>query len=93
MTDIAHAVEVARSHPAKPLVAVDNTFLGPTFQHPLEIGADLAVYSATKFLGDRATSSAASCSRATQGSWRSSGACARCSALLHRTRHGYRFAS
>jgi methionine-gamma-lyase len=51
MTDIAHAVEVARSHPAKPLVAVDNTFLGPTFQHPLEIGADLAVYSATKFLG------------------------------------------
>jgi cystathionine beta-lyase/cystathionine gamma-synthase len=51
MTDIAHAVEVARSHPAKPLVAVDNTFLGPTFQHPLEIGADLAIYSATKFLG------------------------------------------
>jgi cystathionine beta-lyase/cystathionine gamma-synthase len=51
MTDIAHAVEVARSHPAKPLVAVDNTFLGPTFQHPIEIGADLAVYSATKFLG------------------------------------------
>jgi cystathionine beta-lyase/cystathionine gamma-synthase len=51
MTDIAHAVEVARSHPAKPLVAVDNTFLGPTFQHPLEIGADLVIYSATKFLG------------------------------------------
>jgi cystathionine beta-lyase/cystathionine gamma-synthase len=51
MTDIAHAVEVARSHPAKPLVTVDNTFLGPTFQHPIEIGADLAVYSATKFLG------------------------------------------
>jgi len=51
MTDLAHAVEVARSHPAKPLVAVDNTFLGPTFQHPLEIGADLVVYSATKFLG------------------------------------------
>jgi cystathionine beta-lyase/cystathionine gamma-synthase len=51
MTDIAHAVEVARSHPARPLVVVDNTFLGPTFQHPLELGADLVVYSATKFLG------------------------------------------
>ncbi len=51
MTDIAHAVDVARAHPAKPLVAVDNTFLGPTFQHPLDIGADLAIYSATKFLG------------------------------------------
>ena len=51
MSDIAHAVELARSHPARPLVAVDNTFLGPTFQHPLELGADLAVYSATKFLG------------------------------------------
>jgi cystathionine beta-lyase/cystathionine gamma-synthase len=32
-------------------VAVDNTFLGPIFQHPLELGADLVVYSATKFLG------------------------------------------
>ena len=51
MTDIAHAVELARSHPANPLVAVDNTFLGPTFQHPLELGADLVIYSATKFLG------------------------------------------
>jgi methionine-gamma-lyase len=51
MTDIAQAVDTARSHPAQPLVAVDNTFLGPTFQHPLDIGADLAIYSATKFLG------------------------------------------
>jgi cystathionine beta-lyase/cystathionine gamma-synthase len=51
MTDIAHAVDVAASHRARPLVAVDNTFLGPTFQHPLELGADLAIYSATKFLG------------------------------------------
>ena len=51
MTDIAHAVDVARAHSSHPLVAVDNTFLGPTFQHPLDIGADLAIYSATKFLG------------------------------------------
>jgi cystathionine beta-lyase/cystathionine gamma-synthase len=29
---------------------VDNTFLGPAFQHPLHLGADLVLYSATKFL-------------------------------------------
>ncbi|MBI2962722.1 MAG: PLP-dependent transferase [Deltaproteobacteria bacterium] len=51
MSDIAHAVAVARRHPKRPRVAVDNTFLGPVFQHPLELGADLVVYSATKFLG------------------------------------------
>ena len=34
----------------RPLVMVDNTFLGPIFQHPLTLGADLAVYSATKYL-------------------------------------------
>ena len=32
-------------------VAVDNTFLGPLWQHPLEHGADLVLYSATKFIG------------------------------------------
>jgi len=30
---------------------VDNTFLGPVFQTPLKHGADLSVYSATKFIG------------------------------------------
>jgi methionine-gamma-lyase len=49
-TDIADAVRAARARPTPPLVAVDNTFLGPTFQHPLALGADLAVYSATKYL-------------------------------------------
>ena len=50
MTDIKRAVEAARRHPDTPMVVVDNTFLGPTFQHPLAIGADLVVYSATKYL-------------------------------------------
>lgn len=50
MTDIAAAAEAARAHPDRPLVAVDNTFLGPAFQHPLPLGADLSVYSATKYL-------------------------------------------
>ncbi len=50
MTDVAAAVRAARAHPDRPLVAVDNTFLGPAFQHPLALGADLVVYSATKYL-------------------------------------------
>lgn len=32
-------------------VAVDNTFLGPLWQHPLDHGADIVLYSATKFIG------------------------------------------
>jgi methionine-gamma-lyase len=50
MTDVADAVRAAAAHRDRPLVAVDNTFLGPAFQHPLALGADLAVYSATKYL-------------------------------------------
>lgn len=55
MTGIARAVETARSRTdglsgRPPLVFVDNTFLGPVFQHPLLHGADLVLYSATKYL-------------------------------------------
>jgi cystathionine beta-lyase/cystathionine gamma-synthase len=50
MTDIVAVVEAARAHPDRPLVVVDNTFLGPSFQHPLVLGADVVVYSATKYL-------------------------------------------
>jgi methionine-gamma-lyase len=50
MTDIGAVAEAARQHSNTPLVAVDNTFLGPAFQHPLQHGADLVVYSATKYL-------------------------------------------
>jgi cystathionine beta-lyase/cystathionine gamma-synthase len=51
MTDIRAACEVAAARSSPPLVMVDNTFLGPAFQHPLTRGADVALYSATKFLG------------------------------------------
>ena len=50
MTDIHRAAETARRHRARPVIMVDNTFLGPTFQHPLLLGADLVLYSATKYL-------------------------------------------
>lgn len=54
LSDIGAAREAsnARSKDGKrPLVAVDNTFLGPLFSRPLEFGADLVLYSATKFIG------------------------------------------
>lgn len=35
----------------RPPVAVDNTFLGPVFQRPLAHGADLVLYSLTKYVG------------------------------------------
>ncbi len=50
MTDIERVAESAAKHPDKPVVMVDNTFLGPTFQHPLLLGAHLVLYSATKYL-------------------------------------------
>jgi methionine-gamma-lyase len=33
------------------VVCVDNTYMGPLWQHPLKFGADLVVYSATKYIG------------------------------------------
>ncbi|HEU0138640.1 MAG TPA: PLP-dependent transferase [Bryobacteraceae bacterium] len=52
MTDIHRAVAAAagRGDGNRALVMVDNTILGPTFQHPLDLGADLSLYSATKYL-------------------------------------------
>ena len=50
MTDIERISEAAARHPDHPVVMVDNTFLGPAFQHPLQLGADMVLYSATKYL-------------------------------------------
>jgi methionine-gamma-lyase len=53
LVDIAWCAELAGRCCGErtPVVVVDNTFLGPLFQHPLEFGADLVIYSATKFIG------------------------------------------
>ncbi len=32
-------------------LAVDNTYMGPLWQHPLQLGADIVLYSATKYIG------------------------------------------
>ena len=49
VTDIAALAEIAKRHNL--LLIVDNTFLSPYFQNPLELGADIVVHSGTKFLG------------------------------------------
>lgn len=48
VADIRSLAALARAHGA--LTIVDNTFLTPVLQRPLELGADLTVYSASKYL-------------------------------------------
>jgi cystathionine gamma-lyase len=48
IVDIAAVAAVARQHGV--LLVVDNTFASPMLQRPLELGADIVVHSATKFL-------------------------------------------
>ncbi|MEO8025804.1 MAG: aminotransferase class I/II-fold pyridoxal phosphate-dependent enzyme [Bryobacteraceae bacterium] len=51
MTDIKRACDAAAARTGeRPIVMVDNTMLGPAFQFPLELGADISLYSATKYL-------------------------------------------
>ncbi len=49
VTDIRKAAEVAHANNA--WLFVDNTFLTPYFQKPLELGADIVIHSGTKYLG------------------------------------------
>ena len=47
--DIKAVCKIARKH--KIIVAVDNTFASPYLQTPLDLGADIVMHSATKYLG------------------------------------------
>ena len=49
VTDLSAMKELAQKHGL--LLIVDNTFLSPYLQNPLELGADIVVHSGTKFLG------------------------------------------
>ena len=49
VADIRALAELA--HRNRLLLIVDNTFLSPYFQNPLDLGADIVVHSGTKFLG------------------------------------------
>lgn len=49
ITDIRAVSEIAKNHNI--LTVVDNTFMTPYLQRPIELGADIVVHSATKYLG------------------------------------------
>jgi cystathionine gamma-lyase len=49
ITDLQACAQIAHQHGA--FVAVDNTFATPVFTRPLELGADIVMHSATKYLG------------------------------------------
>lgn len=49
ITDLAGIVRLAREHGL--VTMIDNTFMTPYFQRPLELGFDIVIHSATKFLG------------------------------------------
>lgn len=49
VTDIEKLGRLAKKHHL--LLIVDNTFLSPYFQNPLDLGADIVVHSGTKYLG------------------------------------------
>jgi methionine-gamma-lyase len=64
LVDIAACATTAAQHGAgddRPLVVVDNTFLGPLWQQPLRHGADLVLYSLTKYVGGHSDLIAGSC--------------------------------
>jgi cystathionine gamma-lyase len=52
ITDIRGAAKLA--HAAGAICVVDNTFASPFFQRPLELGADIALHSTTKYIGGHA---------------------------------------
>ena len=57
----AKLADYFKTEDRKPPVVVDNTFLGPVFQHPLKHGADISLYSATKFIGGHSDIVAGAC--------------------------------
>ncbi|HRD54255.1 MAG TPA: cystathionine gamma-synthase family protein [Flavobacteriales bacterium] len=64
LIDISHCARLARklsSSEREVLVAVDNTYMGPLWQHPLKQGAHLALYSATKYIGGHSDVIAGAC--------------------------------
>ncbi len=54
LVDIEECASIAKKYstPDRPAyVAVDNTYMGPLWQHPLQHGASIVIYSATKYIG------------------------------------------
>ena len=50
LIDIRRIANIAHSHPSRPLILVDNTFLSPFYSSPLLLGADIVLHSLTKYI-------------------------------------------
>jgi methionine-gamma-lyase len=64
LIDISMCVEIAERFSTKErkvFTVLDNTFLGPVFQHPIKHGIDLVIYSATKYIGGHSDVVAGAC--------------------------------
>jgi len=64
LIDISACASLARRHSTaeqKVYLAVDNTYMGPLWQHPLQHGADFSLYSATKYIGGHSDVIAGAC--------------------------------
>ncbi len=64
LIDIAASKEIAQhfsSNTKEVYLAVDNTYMGPLWQHPLKHGADMVLYSATKYIGGHSDVIAGAC--------------------------------
>lgn len=63
--DIEACARIAKKHSEgreeRVYLAVDNTYMGPIWQHPLKHGADFVVYSATKYIGGHSDVIAGAC--------------------------------
>lgn len=62
--DISLSKEIAKhfsTNDKEVYLAVDNTYMGPLWQHPLKHGADLVLYSATKYIGGHSDVIAGAC--------------------------------
>jgi len=64
LIDLAMCKDIANqfsNNERQVLVAIDNTYMGPLWQHPLAHGADLVLYSATKYIGGHSDVIAGAC--------------------------------
>ena len=64
LIDISGSKEIAKHFSTKEnevFLAVDNTYMGPLWQHPLKHGADLVLYSCTKYIGGHSDVIAGAC--------------------------------
>lgn len=58
VTKLSRSLSTADKHV---ITVIDNTFLGPVYQHPIKHGIDLVIYSATKYIGGHSDVVAGAC--------------------------------